>query len=982
MGKDRPTRPRPATGPLKATGDRGRALLDLLHRHEMLDALYDGLLVAHPDGTFEALNDMAARVLGGEAPDGQSPMAARPLEMRLVDEKGDPVPDADRPSQRALVRGETVRDALLGLLPAAGQWPKDCVWLRVSAFPMREGLDGQERAALLSFVEVTPEVEARREAQRRRARLQQILDALDDLVLDVGLDGVFRKAPQSHHPGTREYLLPPDVFLGRHHRDVLPERFSRFIDDSLEALRAGECAEPVEYGIDWPDGRHSIYLSKATYLPGTDQDSPGALFVIRDITARRQAEERLQRSEARFRTLFEQHHAIMLQIEPTGGRIVDANEAAARFYGYSRETLRAMRIDDLNTLPADRIREERLAALAEQRNHFIFPHRLATGEVRVVEVHSSPVQLDDGPVLFSIINDVTDRQAAERRLRQSAAVFESTTEAVVIADSEMRIIAVNRAFTEITGFAEHTILGRSLGVTQCIRSHGGRFDDIRRALQDTGRWQGESAGVRADGSAYPQWLTASVVRSPDGRLGSYVLVFSDISSLKEVQRRLEHQAHHDDLTGLPNRVLLRARLEQALHAATRRRTEVAVLFLDMDRFKVVNDSLGHATGDHLLCAVAGRLREVVPEEQILARVGGDEFVVILETAPGREELAEAARHILRSMEQPFELPDGEEIFVGVSIGITRFPGDGVSADELIRNADAALYAAKDAGRGAFHFYRESLTRQASARLNLDREMRRALRDNQFSLAFQPIVSASRSTIEGMEALLRWDHASGRFVSPEQFIPLAEDTGLIRALGEWVLRTALRTMRGWLDDGIAPRTVSVNVSACQLMGTQFAQIVRSALAESGVPPERLELELTEGTLFGDTERMLHLLDDLTGLGVRVAVDDFGTGYSSLAYLQRFPIHRLKVDRSFIARLPEHEQDLAIARAIIQLGRTLGLEVLAEGVEQDQQLALITEAGCDLWQGFLCSPALAPERASQLLRAASRGVTPMDWSPGKP
>ncbi|TVR01869.1 MAG: EAL domain-containing protein [Deltaproteobacteria bacterium] len=606
-----------------------------------------------------------------------------------------------------------------------------------------------------------------------------------------------------------------------------------------------------------------------------------------------------------------------------------------------------------------------------------------TGEpvvVRWLRVSALPLPRDLAPeapaALLSLV-DVTPRVSAEQRLRQSAAAFDNTTEAVVISDDRGRIVAVNPAFTSLTGYPASEVMGLGMDDFPCTIANRDVFAQIGRALATDGQWQGETVGVRKDGSGFPAWMTASAVHSPEGRLLNVVTVFSDISPLKEVQDRLAHQAHHDDLTDLPNRVLARERLQEALTRATRDRCGVAVLFLDLDRFKVVNDSLGHVTGDHLLQAVARRLREVVGDAHLLARIGGDEFLVIVDPAPDRAALAALADRIIAAVDRPFDVPDAEEIYIGVSVGITRFPGDGITADDLIRNADAALYAAKDAGRGAHHFYREDLTRAAARRLRLEQDMRRALRDDAFLLAFQPMVSMDGQRVVGMETLLRWREDDEERVTPDVFIPVAEDTGLIRPLGEWVLRHALQEMRRWIDAGIAPKRIAVNVSAAQLRRQDFAVLVQRLLEENGIAPGQLELELTEGALFADTDRMLDLLHDLDRLGVRVAVDDFGTGYSSLAYLQRFPIHRLKMDRSFVSALPHCPQGTAIASAIVNLGRALDLDILAEGVEQDAQLAALQALGCNAWQGFLCAPALMREEAFAFLAACARGAPPATW-----
>jgi diguanylate cyclase (GGDEF)-like protein len=434
------------------------------------------------------------------------------------------------------------------------------------------------------------------------------------------------------------------------------------------------------------------------------------------------------------------------------------------------------------------------------------------------------------------------------------------------------------------------------------------------ALREAGCWQGEVWNRRKSGEIYPEWLTLSTVRDETGQPTHYVGVFTDISHLKNVEARLSHLAHHDPLTGLPNRLLALSRLAHAIEVAQRKGQRLAVLCLDLDRFKTVNDSLGHSAGDELLCAVAARLRMRLREEDTLGRLGGDEFMVLLEDLDAPEGAALVAGNLIGALTDSFVLGDGAEVFMHASIGVSLYPDDGDDHLTLIRNADAAMYRAKGEGRNTFCFYTEDLIHQASRRLELETSLRRALTKNEFVLHFQPAFSVTDGSLLGAEALVRWQPPGEALVPPGDFIPVAEETGLIVPLGEWVLRTACRQWRAWLDEGLAPGTIAVNLSVEQIRRSDIQAVLRDIFAETGLPPHYLELEITESSLMAQGEQAEALLGGLKALGVHLAIDDFGTGYSSLAYLKRFAIDKLKIDRSFVKDIADDRNDLAIAAAV--------------------------------------------------------------------
>ncbi len=543
-------------------------------------------------------------------------------------------------------------------------------------------------------------------------------------------------------------------------------------------------------------------------------------------------------------------------------------------------------------------------------------------------------------------------------MRQAATVFESTQEGVIITDLQPRILNVNRAFTEISGYTESDVVGQNPKVLQSGRHDQSFYQALWASLLETGYWQGEIWNRRKNGELFPQLLTISTVRDERDNPTHYVAVMTDISQIKQSEQRLEYLAHYDPLTNLPNRLLLNARLRHALQQAARYRTPIAVMFLDLDRFKQINDSFGHPVGDQLLKAAGERLGHCVRVNDTVARVGGDEFVLLLEDIKQPENAAVVAEKILLGFTEPFDLA-GQEIYITPSIGVCLYPRDGEEADTLLRNADTALYAAKGQGRNCYAFYSEQLTAHAFEQVMLENSLRKAITRNELLLYYQPQLDLRNGRLIGAEALVRWQHPDLGLVPPIKFIPLAEETGLIVEIGDWVLQTACTQARAWLDQGLEIGRIAVNVAGPQIKRRAIMDQVQRALESSGLPAERLELEVTEGFIMDEAEGSIELLRALRRLGVGLSVDDFGTGYSSLAYLKRLPIDKLKIDQSFVRDIPGDPDDVAIVKAIIALGQSLGLEVIAEGIETAEQQQFLTAQGCSKGQGYLFARPLPVE-----------------------
>ena len=565
---------------------------------------------------------------------------------------------------------------------------------------------------------------------------------------------------------------------------------------------------------------------------------------------------------------------------------------------------------------------------------------------------------------FGTVRDITRRKLTEENLRLAANVFEGSGEAILITDSEESIISANKAFTRTTGYTLDEVKGKNPRFLSSGKHDAEFYRLMWNDINRDGFWQGEILERDKSGRIYPKWMSISAVKDEPGIVTHYISISADISERKTAERNIQSLAYYDVLTSLPNRTLLHDRLGQLIAASHRDNQKFALLFLDLDRFKYVNDSMGHSVGDKLLQAVALRLQECVREGDTVSRIGGDEFIVLLREMD-KENAARIADEILSAMLAPYEIGD-LQIVAQVSIGICLYPDHAQDVDTLIKYADVAMYRVKEEGRNNFQFYTAEMNFHADKLFSMEKDLRLAMERNEFLLHYQPQVNLKQGRVCGVEALIRWQHPETGMIGPDEFVSVAEETGQILSMGEWVLRTACAQLSAWRKQGLPVFPISVNLSIRQLRQPHLAKLIAQILEESGLGANDLELEITEGLMMGESKTAMKFLVDMHELGVHLSVDDFGTGYSSLSYLKKLPLDRLKIDQSFVRDITTDENDAAIVRSIISLGHQLNLQVVAEGVETAEQRDFLIKRGCDDMQGYYFScPLIANEFYSYVL-----------------
>ncbi len=719
-------------------------------------------------------------------------------------------------------------------------------------------------------------------------------------------------------------------------------------------------------------------LEIATVLPALP-DRRGKFHQVgrgtRDVMLQDLAERTLAE-----KSLFEQKEFLnaILESEPECVKVISAN---GRLLQMNRAGLAMLEVDTLEEAV-----EQGLINFVrhDYRHRFIqfsgrvlvgesaimaFPIQGKQGTPRWLETHATPLRNAQGEItaLVGVTRDITERYLVEEKLRLSAKVFESSGEGIIITDAAARILSVNRAFTEVTGYSVEEAIGRTPAILKSGRQEETFFCGMWHDISQQGYWNGEIWNRRKNGEDYPEWLGISAVKDTNNRITHYVGIFSDISEIKKNEAQIEFLAYHDPLTGLPNRLLARDRMELAMSSADRAGGKATLLFLDLDNFKTINDSLGHAVGDALLKAVADRLRGCLRDTDTLSRQGGDEFLIVLPEVSDSDAIAAVAEKILDRMAGLLHI-DGHELSTSLSIGLAVYPDDGGDFETLFKKADTAMYQAKEAGRNSYRFHTEQMNADAVEHLRMRNGLRQALEKGEFVLHYQPQVNLASGAVIGAEALIRWHHPELGLVAPGRFIRVAEESGLIVPIGEWVLREACRQAAAWRRAGLPELVIAVNLSAVQFKRRNLEHSVAQALGDSGLDPALLELELTESILIQDTDKVLATVQRLKALGVKLSIDDFGTGYSSLSYLKRFNVDKLKIDQSFVRDMADDPNDAAIIRAIIQMAKSLNLKTIAEGVEEQRTLDYLRLNHCDEAQGYHFARPLPADEFSAYVAAA--------------
>ncbi len=934
----------------------------------VFDTLGEGLVVWGEHGEILDLNRSAARILGRPQSElllmtFDEAMQHAVTDLAPVTADGTALEPREFPAVQARRENRPVIGKVMGIVRPDGTR----VWLEVDVRPVQDEFDG--KLLVTSFRDITE----RMHDEERMHALSAIVESSSDAVYRHDLDGII----ESWNAGAeRVYGYSADEAIGMHDDILVPE--SKRIE--AEYLRiAVTSGKPVNNLLTLrrrKDGSLIHVVVTASPLYDAAGEIVGVSKVAGDVTELIETRDALARSEERFRSLVQRSSDVAIVIDEDG-IITYASPAAARF-GYAPEDL-------IGTASRDLVHPDDLERHRDAVDETVRRAGAATVEWRLRRADGSYcwieevfTDLHDVPAVggwVANMRDISDRRnaederiAAEERYRQG---FERSAFGLGVLDLAQTFTSVNPALAELLGHTPDRLIGRRpLEFLHPTESDGARLGIERLLSGDLAFYKREHRMVRHDGSIVSVLIDMTLVRNSEGEPSYYFVQVRDITDRKRAEEALAHQALHDDLTRLPNRLLLVDRLALSLARAERTGSHVAVLFLDLDRFKLVNDGLGHVVGDQLLVEVAGRLTRSIRASDTVARFGGDEFVIVREDIADVTEAVEFAERIVEVLHEPVAL-SGRELYATTSVGIA-IGGAEASAEQLLRDADAAMYRAKDLGRARIELFSHELQQQVSARLDLETALRQAIDRDELELLYQPIVRLADGRVVGAEALLRWHRAGHGVVLPSDFIPIAEETGMIVPIGTWALEHALAELRALtrLHDDLDWPLLAVNLSALQLRLPTSLEMVRDAIRSSGVDPSMLSLEITESALMGDIETSARSMRALSELGVKLAVDDFGTGYSSLAYLKDLPVDCLKIDRSFIDGLPGDQHDRSITEAIITLGNSLGLTIVAEGVETVEQWIALDELGCTVGQGFLWSPPIPASSFAPLITGLRR------------
>ena len=830
-----------------------------------------------------------------------------------------------------------------------------------------EWYDGSEQGVARIVIGVVQDITLRRHAEQSlkesEQRFRQLFDNAVDGVFIGDLEGRYTDVNLS---ACRMLGYSRGELVGKYITDLVPEaERERFARTREYFLQNNEHVDIAEWVLIHKNGAYVPVEVSSRILPDGRW-----MAIVRDIGERKRTQKELEAYAAEVQDLYDNapcgYHSL-----DKNGVLVRINKTELGWLGYtSEELLGKKKFFEL------------LTESSRQTFHDYFPRFLATGRIRDIELE---IVCKDGRILPVLISgsaiydeqgnflrsrttlfDMTEMAAAQKELRRAAAVFSHTNDAIIITNADGTIVAVNEAFSAITGYSPDEVIGKNPRLLKSERQDDAFYRGLWSALEKTGSWKGEIWDRRKSGEVFPVWETITAVKDDSGRITDYISIFSDITTIKETEERLLKLAYHDVLTGLPNRLLFNDRITQALAHAKRHQLRIALLLLDLDRFKLINDTLGHSAGDQLLQIIGERLKRLVRDEDTVARLGGDEFAIVINQLDDTGDAALLARKVGEVVSRPARIA-GQMLTVSTSIGIGIYPDDAEDHETLSKCADVAMYDAKERGKNTYAFYTREMTRAATDLLAIDHGLRAALGKDEFVLFYQPQIDLASRAIVGVEALIRWNHPKHGLLTPDAFIDVAEETGLIDAIGDWVFDAACAQIQAWKRAGLPPLRIAINLSARQIRKKRFMEDMRDKLlACQPFEGFGIDLEITETALQTDADTV-HALRGLKSFGLKVVIDDFGTGYSCLNSLKQLPVDVLKIDRSFIHGIPADGDDRAIATAIIGMAHSLEMSVIAEGVETREQLQFVMDQRCDEVQGFLFFQPLSAPACEQVLRS---------------
>lgn len=927
--------------------------------HITLQSIGDAVIVTDANGLITRINPVACRLTGwteGQAL-GQSLMSVFDI---YNANNNEPI---ENPVSKVLETGDVVELSNSTLLLA-----RDGTRYHISdsAAPIRSTAesDAPILGVILVFQDVSKQYQLRQELKQSVDFLQSMLRVSPSVtyVLDLLPGPIFRL---SYVTESVEGItgISADFWLENPHnwqQHIHPEDILGVMETLQRALSNDK---PVNnrFRFRHKDG-HYLYVQDCLSASQTQEGMTQIVGVVLDTSEQQHMlAENMLLGDILERSLNE-----IYIVDAETMLFTRVNLGARNNLGYSMEELQTMTLLDITRDMTQEQMQEIIEPLTNQelpRLQFEATHRRKDGSAYQVSISLQSDFYDDRKVYVAIVDDISERKQTEHALNLASMVFKNSNEGIIITNSENRIIRVNTAFTEMTGYAESEVLNQNPNLLKSGKHDQHFYEDLWQSLQKDGRWSGEIYNRRKNGEIYLQWLSITQVNNQDSHCQNFVAIMSDITKYREAEQRINFLAHHDVLTKLPNRALLSDRIRQAVITNDRYGQKLALLYLDLDRFKFINDSLGHAVGDLLLISVAEKLKKQMRDQDTVCRTGGDEFIILLPDTDA-DGAAHVAQKLIEKMTEPFEIEDNQ-LFITLSIGISIYPDNGKDPETLNKHADTAMYRAKHAGRNQYQFFTEEMHSQIIHKLELEHALRFALSREQLYLAFQPQVDLSTNKISGAEVLLRWHYPPVGDISPLEFIPVAEETGMINPIGHWILDTAIGQCKKWYDDGHQDLVMAINISAVQFNNPMLVSTIVELLKTHDLPPKNLELEITESVAMFNMDLTIKQMQAMAAAGIRLSLDDFGTGYSSLSYLKKFPINKLKIDQSFVFDMLDDPDDAAIVDAVITLAHSLGLKTLAEGVETHEHLLALKEKGCDLMQGFYFSKPISADDFENML-----------------